>query len=326
MRAALFAVIAAAAVCAAAPADRSLGLLLIADWGGQANSPYTEPVQLACAKGMNLIAPTIKAQGAFALGDNFYSAGIDGDAHSKRFKETFEDVYTGSNLDIPFYLVAGNHDHKGNVSAQIAYSQLSPRWTFPDYYYKKTFSWTAGQKTVSADVLFIDTVLLAGNSDDLVEEFGELEGPADQKLAETQWAWIEENLKASTADYLFVAGHYPIWSGCSHGPTPLLVSVLKPMMLKYNATGYLSGHDHCLEHIDDGSGLIYSVFGANVNCCYDNNNVDKCPKGSIKFAMWNEGSPGGFASLVSAEDSLTLTYYAANGTSLYTAPPIKPRK
>ena len=143
---------------------------------------------------------------------------------------------------------------RGNVSAQIAYSQLSPRWTFPDYYYKKTFSWTAGQKTVSADVLFIDTVLLAGNSDDLVEEFGELEGPADQKLAETQWAWIEENLKASTADYLFVAGHYPIWSGCSHGPTPLLVSVLKPMMLKYNATGYLSGHDHCLEHIDDGKG------------------------------------------------------------------------
>jgi hypothetical protein len=42
--------------------------------------------------------------------------------------------------------------------------------------------------------------------------------------------------------------------------------------------------------------------------------------------MWNEGSPGGFASLVSSDNSLTLTYYAANGTSLYTAPPIKPRK
>jgi hypothetical protein len=136
------------------------------------------------------------------------------------------------------------------VSAQIAYTQLSTRWTFPDYYYKKTFTWNGGKTTM--DVIFIDTVLLAGNSDDLVEEFGELQGPADKALAETQWAWIEDSLKSSTADYVFVAGHYPIWSGCSHGPTAILVAALKPLLLKHNATGYLSGHDHCLEHIDDG--------------------------------------------------------------------------
>ena len=27
--------------------------------------------------------------------------------------------------------------------------------------------------------------------------------------AEDQWAWIEETLRQSTADWLFVAGHYP---------------------------------------------------------------------------------------------------------------------
>ena len=29
-------------------------------------------------------------------------------------------------------------------------------------------------------------------------------------LAKAQWDWIEEKMKASTADYLLVAGHYPV--------------------------------------------------------------------------------------------------------------------
>ena len=51
-------------------------------------------------------------------------------------------------------------------------------------------------------------------------------------------------MAASTADYLFVAGHYPVYSGCSHGSTSSLISWLKPLLEKYGAH-YLSGHDHC---------------------------------------------------------------------------------
>ena len=52
-------------------------------------------------------------------------------------------------------------------------------------------------------------VLLAGNSDDLEDPFGELHGPADPELAETQWQFIENAIATSTADYLWVGGHYP---------------------------------------------------------------------------------------------------------------------
>ena len=66
------------------------------------------------------------------MGDNFYGAGIKGDDHAKRFKDTFEDAFPEPELMIPWYVIAGNHDHGGNVSAQIAYSQDSSRWNYPD--------------------------------------------------------------------------------------------------------------------------------------------------------------------------------------------------
>lgn len=51
------------------------------------------------------------------------------------------------------------------------------------------------------------------------------------------------------------------------------------MLEKYNASGYFSGHDHCLELIDEGKGPKYILTGAGDNCCYPNSNVDKNPKG-----------------------------------------------
>ena len=31
-----------------------------------------------------------------------------------------------------------------------------------------------------------------------------------RSFGETQWDWLEAQLKASTADYLIVGGHYPV--------------------------------------------------------------------------------------------------------------------
>uniref|UniRef100_A0A915HWB4 Calcineurin-like phosphoesterase domain-containing protein n=1 Tax=Romanomermis culicivorax TaxID=13658 RepID=A0A915HWB4_ROMCU len=49
------------------------------------------------------------------------------------------------------------------------------------------------------------------------------------------------------AEYLFIAGHYPVYSTADHGPTQCLIDKLNPLMQKYNVTAYLSGHDHNLQ-------------------------------------------------------------------------------
>ena len=242
------------------------------------------------------------------------------------------------------YVLAGNHDHYGNVSAEIAYTGLSPRWTFPNYYYTEVFNFNTAAGPKTFQIVFIDTVLLAGlaSHDDT---FGALPGPADADVALTQWQWINETLGNSTADYLWVAGHYPVWSVCEHGPTDILVAILNPMLQKYKATGYMSGHDHCRayqffssflpltplieEYINDNKGPVYVLTGTGMSCCYNATHINDIPAGSLKFSVTNSTAPatmiGGFASMTVSDAYMTATWYDQAGNSLYTTPQILPR-
>lgn len=49
------------------------------------------------------------------------------------------------------------------------------------------------------------------------------------------------------ADFLFVSGHYPIYSTCEHGPFECLINKLDPLLRHYNVNAYFSGHDHNLQ-------------------------------------------------------------------------------
>jgi len=43
-----------------------------------------------------------------------------------------------------------------------------------------------------------------------------------EMMAELQMRWLQATLNASTADWIIVAGHYPVYSGGEHGNTPEL--------------------------------------------------------------------------------------------------------
>ena len=103
---------------------------------------------------------------------------------------------------------------------------------------------------------------------------------------------MKARIAASTADYLWVGAHHPVYSIGGHGPTAPLVEYVKPLLEKYEAN-YFNGHDHNLQHIREANSTVnYVVTGAGMQCCYPENyaSIEQVPKGSVRFAM--VGGPG----------------------------------
>ena len=126
----------------------SLEFLVIGDWGGLPYFPYRTPIESAVAYRLSLYAAKHNIEFVLALGDNFYFDGVK-DIEDPRFQvsyqyisfqnllkkkisiylqETYNHVYQYDSLNVDWHFVAGNHDHNGNVSAQIEFSKLMKRW------------------------------------------------------------------------------------------------------------------------------------------------------------------------------------------------------
>lgn len=78
---------------ACAVGEAKLDFLVMADWGGQENAPFTTGGELGCGVVMGNITKTVDAKFSLAIGDNFYSHGVPGDVTDPRFENTFEKGY-----------------------------------------------------------------------------------------------------------------------------------------------------------------------------------------------------------------------------------------
>jgi len=222
-------------------------------------------------------------------------------------------------LQTPWYVLAGNHDHIGNVSAQIEYGKTSKRWVFPDFFYTFTLWQNGDQQKKLIDFIMIDTILLCGQP--LPDwDHSPLKGPENQTLADEYWTWIEEQMRASTAPYLIVSGHYPVYSVAEHGPTQCLVDRLRPLLHQYNVTTYLSGHDHNLQHLAadlDNSHMNYFVVGA-ANFIENSHAHEKdVPAGSLKFFWAGSILFGGFGLIEVNNTHLTFSFIDRSQKTLY---------
>jgi len=175
----------------------------------------------------------------------------------------------------------------------------------------------------------LDTVILSGASatKEGVTLTGDKYELEDQAKADSQVEWLEATLAASDADQIIVAGHYPVWSICEHGPTATLVRAVKPLLEKYKVAVYLSGHDHCAEFIQDGDDNVsyHGIGSANFN---EKSTVHKksIPKESLKFHAGSEDT-GGFGRILLKGDTggMIVEHYDGDGTLKYTAPEVATR-
>jgi len=303
----------------------------LGDWGGSSDSQPTTGVEKNNAAGMIKAAHSLgasKPEFVLLVGDNFYEDGIKNE-HSTRFRDTFENVFDISNpeLNTPFYAIAGNHDHSGNVTAQIAYSKHSSRWKYDDFWYTKSHT----VNNVTTQVVMIDTVTIAGMAykDHVTGMIHKNESHPMQAHLGTQLQWLEETLKSSTADYLWVVGHFPVYSQCEHGPTDEIIKHVLPLMSQYKASGYINGHDHCSGYYFDNH-MAFVLTGAGMECCYSPDNLNnKANPGEPWFRMdkgKNQGDGGGFASFsVNSTGTQIRFHMASSGAVQYEPPVIKPR-
>jgi len=187
-------------------------------------------------------------------------------------------------------------DTVANATAQLAYTnlpgRLTKRWNFPAFYYSlnATFSDAAGAP-VTVEYVFIDTVILCGLS--VPGGKGQPEGPRDADPAADQLAWIKMALATSAADWLIVAGHYPVYSVAEHGSTACLVEQLKPLLAANKVAAYVNGHDHNLQHIEV-EGVTYVTLGPGHDVDVDQSHASTVPAGGLKF--YDAPANGGFAS------------------------------
>jgi acid phosphatase len=278
------------------PAGKSLTFAVIGDWGR-----LGRPDQAQVSAQMAIACKNAAAKFVVSLGDNFYEVGVKS-ATDPQFAESFENVYTGDSLQVPWHVVLGNHDYCGNCEAQLDYAKTHPRWGMPARYYSQSHDIDAATKL---DIFYIDTCPF------IIEyQHHHLIGPniATQNPA-AQLAWLDQALGTSTAQWKFVMGHHPAYSsGLAHGNQPEIIEHILPLLQKHKVQAYFAGHDHDLEYLKVGDlNLIISGAGS------ENRPVKQPDTSPFSRAV------SGFVMASVSAINLQLQFIDNSGNVLYTA-------
>jgi tartrate-resistant acid phosphatase type 5 len=257
--------------------------LVMGDWG------TARPSQKDAAKAMAKRARETPIDLMLTVGDNFYPRGV-ASVDDPHWKKSFEDVYTDPALQVPFYPSLGNHDWLGNIQAQIAYSQVNPRWRLPANFHSFTMP-AEGPGIV--EFFVVDTQQL------LMREAG----PAQRD-------WLIAALGRSTARWKVVYGHHPIYSHGKHGDTRVLQERLEPILVEHGVDLFMAGHDHTLEMLKPVRGVHHLVSGG---------------AGGPDMAYtveWTEeafyaATGGGFVTLRIGQDDLVIEFVRMDGRTQY---------
>lgn len=217
-------------------AGKPFSFLVIGDWGSGS------ALQRTVGQSMAAVAKATGASFVLSTGDNIYPSGV-ASATDKQWKQKFENVYSG--VGLPWWAILGNHDHRGNTDAQVAYSTINRTWNMPGKTWVHEFDTSDVTKCC---VVALDTTPI------MQEKAGWRE----------QLQWLDGVLSSTKAEVRIVAGHHPLRSYGLYGDQQHLVKNLKPILDKHKVQAYCCGHDHdmqVIKHPEDGFACLVSGGG-----------------------------------------------------------------
>jgi len=274
------------------PESSSLNFIIISDYGRNGFAHQKEVADI-----MGEIAEEVSARFIVTGGDNFQISGVESVSDPLWFS-CFENVYTHPSLHVEWYPALGNHDHGGNIQAQIDYSKISRRWKMPASYY----TLVKARDSVSIRLLILDTYSIvqaySGNSRKYTVE-----------NAQKQIHWADSVLASEKEDWVIVVGHHPVYSAHpTRGNTEELVEYLRPVMNKYDVDFYIGSHDHIFQHLKDSTGTIdyfVNTAGSSVRREARNN-----------MTVFAASSPG-FSIISATKKNLSIYFIGIEGKALY---------
>jgi tartrate-resistant acid phosphatase type 5 len=209
-------------------AARNFSIIAFGDWGWDGRD-----------SGLRETMEQIKKLGVsnfFLLGDNFYPSGIKLGLKDPQF-DLFRKIVRLPGAS--YYAVLGNHDYEGDVAAQIEFSRIDSQWILPAKYYARMFQFG----TVRLCAVFIDTETLYQGD-------------------EPQLEWIRRTLGQcqSPGVWRVVVGHRNVISAGQYNTNTKIKNILQPTLNEFGVHVYLSGHEHNLQTLVEGS-TVYAVSG-----------------------------------------------------------------
>ncbi|MDD9950700.1 MAG: metallophosphoesterase [Zetaproteobacteria bacterium] len=224
-----------------AAAKESYPIAAFGDFGEQDPS-----VQLQVRDALLAIHDQTPFWRGFLLGDNFYPNGLT-NVIDRQFVDKM--VYPYSGLGIPFHAALGNHDHRGNIYAQIQLSHHPSNpvlengerlWQMPDRIYQR--QWTPHTGGPDLSIFVLDT------------EMADPENPGNTASPpwEQQLSWLDQRLRECSSRWKIVIGHHPVRSdfqrtSCSPQWRKMRFDQLVKILRTHQVHLYLSGHDHSLQ-------------------------------------------------------------------------------
>eukprot|EP01041_Mallomonas_annulata_P000624 gene624-1208_t len=269
------------------------------------------------AKAMANYASTYPADFLIALGDNFYNNGVSSTTDSL-WTSVYTNVYNYDSLQIPWYAIFGNHDYGtnkgiGSLDAQIEFEDN--RWHAGHCYMQ---SMKLPNSETAIDIVFIDSTLIAPEETYMTSTTSGITATEQETRRDEQLQCLENYLSKSTAQYLIVAGHYPIFSTGKNSPGDMtsMVETVYPLLEKYNVDMYLCGHDHRLEHLSyktaSGGTMDFIISGA----AGKPDNQLSTGVTSAATSLFSAAT-GGFAFAEITDEGLTTKILDYTGTVVY---------